>query len=173
MTLAHIPTAEAVEDYEDIEENPIDIAITNISEDMKKCYSLSITVKWFSFIDFLFSTLLAFGNMYFFIPVLLSFSGYWGAKTFDKKYIFIYFLYVLVNNIWRLTLFIDLFSTADPNTKDDYTVNFILIIFCSSLGLWIARIIYKFYEIMKSLTDLELDILRNIRNRRAYYVILW
>ena len=82
MTFAEIPTAFAVEEEEFNESE-----IVNISENMKRCYSLSIAVKWFSWIDFIFSTLIAFGNMYFFIPVFLSFTGYLGAKGFNKKYI--------------------------------------------------------------------------------------
>ena len=174
MTFAEIPTAFAVEE-EEVNDSEIvnGSEIINITENMKRCYSLSITVKWFTFIDFIFSTLIAFGNMYFIIPVFLSFTGYLGAKGFKKKYILIYFFYVLVNNIWRITLFTDLFYNATPEEKGDYTLNFILIILCSILGLWIARIIYRFYLSIAILTDIELDILRNIRNQRDYYVILW
>ena len=174
MTYVDIPTAHAIEDGEEENQEEVDDAeIVNISDNMKKCYSLSITVKWFTFIDFIFSALIAFGNMFFFIPVFLAFTGYLGAKEFKKNYILIYFLYVLSNNIWRVTLYINLFNNADPDTRGDYTVNFILIILCSFLGLWIARIIYSFYRCITILTDAELDLLKNIRNHRDYYIILW
>ena len=168
MTFAEIPTAFAVEEEEFNESE-----IVNISENMKRCYSLSIAVKWFSWIDFIFSTLIAFGNMYFFIPVFLSFTGYLGAKGFNKKYIIIYLFYVIFNNIWRISLFINLFYNAQPDKKGDYTINFILITLCSMLGLWITRIIYRFYISITILTDIEIDILKNIRNARDYYITLW
>ena len=111
--------------------------------------------------------------MYFFIPVFLSFTGYLGAKGFNKKYIIIYLFYVIFNNIWRISLFINIFYNAQPDKKGDYTINFILITLCSMLGLWITRIIYRFYISITILTDIEIDILKNIRNARDYYITLW
>ena len=89
MTIAQIPTAYAVDDDETLESQ-----ITQVSDNVKNCYSLSHTVKWLACTDLIFSMLFAFGNLYFFIPLVFAYTGYIGSKTFNKRYTLTYFFYI-------------------------------------------------------------------------------
>ena len=163
--MAEIPTAHAVED---IERGPMDI-----TDNMKTCYSLSITVKWLTFIDFIFSILYAFGNLYFSIPLLMSAIGYIGARKFYKKYILCYYLYIIIINIIRCIVFMNFFYGLPEDTENIYLFDYTLVVLCTILEFWIAHIIYKFYRFLVLLSDSEIIYLRMIESLQGYYLILW
>ena len=164
MTIAQIPTASVVEDVE--------LGITDIPRKVKICYSLSSTVKCLAYIDFIFSLIFAFGNMYFLIPVMMSVFGYLGAQHFNKTYTLIYFTYIFFINIIRLLLFINAYFTDPIDERTSY-VSFIFLSICTLLEFWISRVIYRFYYSMKDLTLEELYIVKNISDLSNYYTILW
>mgnify|MGYP001205607898 FL=1 len=66
-----------------------------ISDDMIMCYSYSKTVRWLSMIDIVFSCIYALYNPYFFIPILIALSGYYGAKKYQTCPTLTYFIYNL------------------------------------------------------------------------------
>ena len=66
-----------------------------ISADMKKCYSLSRTVKYLATIDFFFAAMYAFFNYYFLIPMMLIYFGYIGAKEYKITYTITYLIYTI------------------------------------------------------------------------------
>ncbi len=164
MTIAQIPTASVVEDVE--------LGITDIPRKVQICYSLSATVKCLAYIDFIFSLLFAFANMYFLIPVMMSVFGYLGAQHFNKIYTLIYFTYIFFINIIRLLLFINAYFTDPIDERPSY-VSFIFLGICTLLEFWISRIIYRFYYSMKNLTLEELDFVKNLSHLSNYYTILW
>ena len=166
MTIAQIPIASVVEDVE--------LGIVEIPKNIKICYSLSITVKWLALIDFLFSSMFAFGNIYFLIPVIMSLFGYLGSQHFNKTYTFIYFTYIFSINIIRVILFLNTyFNHPHDDNEEPPPLSFVFLIICTLLEFWISRIIYRFYYSMKNLTPQELDIIKNIKQLSEYYTILW
>ena len=170
MTLSEIPTAYAIED----EEIGTSVQTTEeISYNVKQCYSLSLTVKWLAWLDVIFSMLYAFGNIYFFIPLLMALTGVIGAKKFDKNYILCYFTYILLINILRFYLFLEFYLELTPDNRGTYSVYFILVILCVFIEFWIARIIYRFYNVMKALSDDDIIFLRLLNSMTDYNVILW
>ena len=166
MTIADIPTAYAVSEDEETGE-------IELSNNITKCYSLSITVKWLAWIDFLFSLLYAFGNLYFTIPIIMSYSGYIGAKNFNKRYTATYFSYICIINILRFTFFLDLFLEKTGVERNNSYVDLSLVSICTFIELWIARIIYRFYRSMNMLSSHEITYLREVTNIQAYYVTMW
>jgi len=166
MTTAEIPTAYAVSEDEETGE-------IELSNNMTKCYSLSITVKWLAWIDFLFSLLYAFGNLYFAIPILISYFGYLGAKNFNKRYTATYLSYICIINVLRFTLFLELFLAKTGGERNNSYVGLSLVTICTFIELWVARIIYRFYISMKMLSSHEITYLREVNTIQEYYVTMW
>jgi len=144
-----------------------------INNDMMMCYSLGKTVKLLSIIDIFFSCIYALYNPYFFIPIFISFSGYYGAKKYYTCPTLTYFLYNFFGNIIRIGYSIYFFSNIDTVQQNNYTFSFILSIFCGLVGLWIARVIYRFYTYMSKLSRGDLEHLRLLQYYRDYRVIIW
>ena len=145
-----------------------------ITDEMKDTYSLSKTTRFLCGIDFVFSFLYAFYNPYFFIPLIISAIGYWGAKNYKLCPIFFYLVYNFVINIARVAVTITYYMHNNDPSLQTYKIIDILItalVFC--LGIWIIRIIYKFYSLVKNLSEEELSTLRNMRRtiivRTIYY----
>ena len=144
-----------------------------LTDNMKKCYSLSITVKYFASIDFLFSLFFAVYNNYFFLPLLLISFGYYGAKDFNLASTIIYFLYTVCINIIRSVVFFDYYYHLNADERGDEMFNFVVLFFCFFIGLWISRIIYSFARLMSKLSEEELIFLRHLKNYRNYVIALW
>uniref|UniRef100_A0A6C0LYP5 Uncharacterized protein n=1 Tax=viral metagenome TaxID=1070528 RepID=A0A6C0LYP5_9ZZZZ len=144
-----------------------------ISENMLMCYSLGKTVKWLSLIDIFFSFIYALYNPYFFITIFIAYNGYYGAKKYYTCPTLTYFIYNFVGNIARIGYSIYLFSLIDSEHQNDFTFSFVFSIFCGIIGLWIARIIYRFYLYMNKLSQEELFQLRILHHHRNYRVIIW
>ena len=66
MTMAEIPTAPPAYNLHDDDPEEEIGQTEEITTDMKKCYSLSRTVKYLATIDLFFATMYAFFNYYFF-----------------------------------------------------------------------------------------------------------
>ena len=145
-----------------------------ITNEMKDAYSLSKTTKLLCGIDFLFSFLYAFYAPYFFIPLVISAIGYWGAKNYKLCPIFFYLVYNFIINIARVAVTITYYlSNNDPTLQMYIIVDILITAIIFFLGLWIMRIIYKFYSLVKNLSEEELNVLRNRRRtivvRTIYY----
>ena len=137
--------------------NDDDAATNHITDEMKDAYSLSKTTKFLCTIDFLFSCFYAFYNPYFFIPVIISAVGYWGAKNYKLCPIFFYLIYNFFINIARVAVTITYYiQTNDPSLQMYKVVDVIVTTLVFLLGLWIMRIIYKFYSLVKNLTQMGL-----------------
>ena len=91
MTDYHVPAETAIPVANAMEECPQ----TFLTDEMKETYSLSKTTKFLCGIDFVFSLIFACYNPYFFIPVIISMFGYWGAKNYKLCPIFFYLIYSL------------------------------------------------------------------------------
>jgi hypothetical protein len=144
-----------------------------INDDMIMCYSLGKTVKWLSLIDIFFSCIYALYNPYFFIPIFIALSGYYGAKKYQTCPTLTYFIYNFIGNIARIGYSIYLFSIIDSSQRNDFTFSFIFSLLCGIIGLWIARVIYRFYTYIHKLSPEDLHYLRLLHYYRNYRVIIW
>jgi hypothetical protein len=153
-----------------------EIPEVSITEDMKTAYSLSRTTKFLCLIDFCFSLMFAFSNPYFFIPVIISLSGWWGAKNYSMCLVFLYLVYTLMTNIARVAFTAAFYS--NPINRKGITdlglgVDIMITVIGFLLGMWICKIIYKFYVSIKDLTSDEINTLKNLRRaivvRRIYF----
>lgn len=138
-----------------------------ITNDMKKTYAYGRTVKILCCIDFFFSLLYATFNWYFFIPLIMSAMGWCGAKYYNMCQIFIYLCYTMVMNIARvastIALYLDSQMSTHIHTRMYIASDILITVISFILGLWICKIIYKFYESIKNLSEEELHTLRNVR----------
>lgn len=165
MSSYHVPTQTSVP----VVATPIannEVQAVTITEDMKTAYSLSKTTKFLCLIDFGFSLIYAFSNPYFLIPVLISLSGWWGAKNYSMCQVFLYLIYTLMTNIARVA-FTGAYYTNPLNRQgiSDFAfgLDIVITIIGFLLGMWICKIIYKFYAAIKDLTDDEISTLKNLR----------
>ena len=174
MTMAQLPTASPAYNIHNEEPDHDDIGIASeVSTDMRNCYSLSKTVKYLALIDFLFSLLYGFYNTYFLIPLIFIGFGYLGAKEYNRQYTAVYLLYTICINIFRSSVFFYAYWKLSPEQKSQNMFDFIIILSCLVIGLWIARIIYRFSYSILQLTQEELFFLRNLGNVRNVRIILW
>ena len=172
MANYHVPVQTSVPVATPVTNEVPEVAVT---EDMKTAYSLSKTTKFLCLIDFAFSLIYAFSNPYFFIPVLISSLGWWGAKTYNMCQVFIYLIYTLLMNVARVAFTAVFYS--DPKNRmciSDFAFSLdIIITFVGfMLGMWICKIIYKFYVSIKNLDNQEIQTLKNLRRTivvRAIY----
>jgi hypothetical protein len=174
MTNYHVPVQTSVP----IVATPVanEIQQVTITEDMKTAYSLSRTTKFLCLIDFCFSFLFAVSNPYFFIPVVISILGWWGAKNYSMCQVFLYLIYTLMTNIARVAFTAVYYS--NPINRQGITdfvigLDILITIIGFLLGMWICKIIYKFYASIKDLTNDEIYTLKNLRKtiivRRIYF----
>jgi len=173
MTMAEIPTAPPAYNLHGNDPEETIGQTEEITIYMKKCYSLSRTVKYLATIDLFFATMYAFFNYYFLIPMILIAFGYIGAKEYKITYTVTYLIYMILINIFRLYVFYKYYYSLDSDGRAHESFDFILVMVCFVIGLWITRIIYRFVSLLKKLSSEELEFLRQLSNNRNYAVILW
>ena len=106
--------------------------------------------------------------------MLISAFGYWGAKNYKLCPIFFYLVYNFVINIARVAVTVTYYvNNNDPSLQMYKIVDILITTLVFLLGVWIMRIIYRFYSSVKNLSEEELYILRNMRRtiivRTIYY----
>ena len=144
-----------------------------ITDNMLVSYNLSKSVIVFAIIDLIFGLLYAFLNNWFFIPIIFALFGYYGAKNYDKCLTFLYASNIFLINISRIIYSTYIYYNLSGNEKQNYIYDFILIMFCGILGLWISKIICKFYSSLNKLTNEEIDILKLVRYLENSKIIYW
>ena len=165
MTNYHVPVQTSVP----IVATPVvanEVQPVTITEDMKTAYSLSRTTKFLCLIDFCFSLIYAFSNPYFFIPVMISLLGWWGAKNYSMCQVFVYLIYTLTMNVARVAFTAAYYSNPiNRSGISDFALGLDILITIVGflLGMWICKIIYKFYASIKDLTTDEIYTLKNLR----------
>jgi|UniRef100_A0A6C0ITT2 hypothetical protein len=129
-----------------------------ISDDMKKAYSYSYTIKWVSGIDIFFALLYSFYNWYWLFFVLCSYAGYHGAKKFKIFQLYFYFTYEVVSVIVKIASLIIMIS--DQTKMDGY--GFTMSILSIIIGIWVSELTSKLIMMMRHMSDEQLNLLRNI-----------
>ena len=145
----------------------------NVTENMLKAYNLGQSVIMFAIIDVFFSILYAVLNYWFFIPILLALCGYYGAKNYNKCLTFIYGGNIFLVNAVRVGYSSYLYYNLSGDDKSQYTYSFVLIVLCGLIGLWIAKIICKFYSSLNKLNENEKNVLKVVRYLENSRIIYW
>ena len=169
-----MPVAHVVSQPYIIEAGPPDqeTSIT-ITDDMVKTYSIARTVKFLAIIDIVFSAIYCFSNPWFIIPLIIAYTGYYGAKTFKENYTFIYASYIIIDAIFKPAIFFWYYATLSNDEKSAHLFNVILIILSFMISMWILDIVYKFFRHMQKLSVEQLEYLRytGVPRRRIMYVL--
>ena len=135
-------------------------------------YNLSKSVKLFTLLDGFFCFIYAVYNPYYFLPLLLTVIGYYGAKNYNKKFTITYLLYCVLNVISKVILWVYIMYYQERLPNYDYT-GFSLFSWLSILcELYISRIICKYYDSLCNLTDSELQSVKNLKYRIAR-IVYW
>ena len=152
-----IPVAEEVGEI--YEEEEIELA-EEISQRVGECDALSRMVQCLTVVDLIITGLFSlFLSKYFIIASLFLPIGYWGAKKFDKYYLFIYFQYVFAINVARIYFTIKIKHNDDQNMKLLYNI---FLTVCAVFGSWLLYALYIFLRKLIKLTEVELKELRYI-----------
>ena len=147
-----------------------------ISDNMIKTYNYRRSVMWFSGIDIFFSAIYCLYQPYFLIPLMIAFTGYYGAKKYNVRLVQCYFLYcVLVNIIGRVAYFFVYYHNLDGQSKQEHAFDFAWIMISTVISIWVCEIIYKFIKYYGKLSEREVIFLKQNANpayvgRRFYYI---
>ena len=136
---------------------PVPVEREVITNDMKKAYSYSYTIKWVSGIDMFFALLYSFYNLYWLFFVFCSYAGYYGAKNFKILQLYFYFLYEVGSVIVKAAL---LSVMTGDNNINGYGV--VMTILSIIVGIWVSELTFKLIRLMRHMTDHQLNLVRNI-----------
>ena len=168
MTNNNMPVAVPVSDeyHATLPATPV---VANLK--MIECYSLRRTVKLLCGINIFFGLLYSIYNPYFIIPALIASFGYYGAEKYNSAIILSYLIYITLDWILKLTLYI-MATAQDPDSTNTTPGWWVLIILSTLIDIWISKIVYKFWHSLKKLPVLErseLKEMENIRHRFVYW----
>ena len=145
-----------------------------LRQEVINTYALGRTIRWLSGFDIFLSFIYCIYNPYFLIPLFLAFSGYYGAKTYKTTYATLYMIYILLNSFTRFGIFMYVLNNLDISERNDHWFDFMLVLISCLISLWVSKIIYMFNKIIKTLTEDELELLRQNRvTTQSRMVILW
>ena len=145
-----------------------------LREEVINTYALGKTIRWLSGFDIVLSFIYCIYNPYFLIPLCLAFSGYYGAKTYNKTYTTLYMVYILLNSFIRFGVFMYIFNNLDISERSQHWFDFMLVLISCLISLWVSKIIYMFNKIVKELTRDELQLLKQDRvTTQSRIVMLW
>ena len=133
-------------------------------EDVVKAYNISRTIKLFAVIDCI---LCGFNAIYywpFLILILLPFMGYYGAKTYNTKFIAGYILYNLLQLILRSTTLI---------YYNLPVFEFVMFTLTIIITIWILELNIKFVGIIHNMIPENLALLRGDYIPSEQYIILF
>ena len=145
-----------------------------VSEDQIKCYSLRKTVMFLCGIDIFFGLLYSFYNPYFIIPTFIAGIGYVGAKKYNSCIVLTYLIYITLDWMAKLGIYISNAIVQDPSTVDPAarTWWWIFIIVSTLVDIWISKIVWKYWRCLREMSVLELAELKT-RQLQKYYYVYW
>tara|TARA_S200000501_G_scaffold377686_1_gene436967 strand:- start:562 stop:1071 length:510 start_codon:yes stop_codon:yes gene_type:complete len=144
--------------------NAIPINTVTPSIKLIHIYNMSKTIKLLALIDICFNIFYSFYHFFYIIPLLMSIFGYYGAQKFNKVYIIIYGIYIIIFNLIKSILLFIYFNTS--------ILDIILSFLCIIIGLCICKLLISFYKYINNLSNEELILLndlKNIKYRFVYY----
>lgn len=125
-------------------------------------YNMSKTIKLLALIDICFNIFYSFFHFFYIIPLIMSIFGYYGAQKFNKVYIIIYGIYIIIFNLIKSILLFIYFNTS--------IFDIILSFICFIIGLFICKLLISFYKLINNLSNEELNLLNNLKNIRYRFV---
>ena len=146
---------------------------TEITEKMIECFSLRETVKILSAIDIFFGLVYSISNIWFIIPALIGFLGYFGAKNYNQTYVLSYFIYITLD--WVIKLWLYIYVTSDPSLNNKYNISTLSLSFAiimTLVDIWISKIVFKFWRCLRNMSVIELQSLKGINNMQ-YRIVYW
>ena len=135
---------------------PIPIQREVITDDMKKAYSYSYTIKWVSGIDMFFALLYSFYNLYWLFFVFCSYAGYYGAKKFKILQLYFYLEYEVTSVFVKIGFVLDMLS----NEINGYGL--IMSVLSIIIGIWVSELTLKLIFGLRKMSEDQLNLLRNI-----------
>lgn len=122
------------------------------------------TVKCLALIDIIFSLFYILLSPFFFISTFIGLifatCGYYGAKYFNKSKVFNYCIFLLIQNIFRIIIFLIYLVSPSYFNYNSVNVETILInIFSIFVNLYINKYIYDFYNLIKIYSQEQLNAL--------------
>jgi len=164
---------EAIDREHDIHFAGTIVSEFQVTEPMIKTFSLGRMVKILSIFDLIFAFVFAIGNAFFFIPIFMPIVGYMGAVYYSKNYTLAYFTYVLGITLFRAIYYIYLYINLSSEEQHNQMQTMTVVLMTTVIELWISKIIYRFYNSIKSLPLLDLTNLRLSKNLNNPRLILW
>ena len=157
-----------------VDPNDITTSQPRVNENMIITYSISRTLKWLTIFDICISFMYCLYNPWFFIPLILAFTGYIGATKYSKVCSAVYMCYILLNSFTRLGIFLYLFSELSRTDKNYHVFDFLLVLIGTIISIWISKIILRFITYIDKLSPEEKQML--VENRigtERRLVVLW
>ena len=166
------PDAEAtiVIDSDDIVTGPQ----PHVNTDMVVTYSISRTLKWLTAFDIFISFIYCLYNPWFFITLMLAFTGYVGSTKYSKWCSATYMCYILLNSFTRLGIFLYLFSELSGTERQYHVFDFLLVLLGTVISIWISKLICRFITYIDKLSPEQKQML--VENRigtERRVVVLW
>lgn len=125
-----------------------------ISDKMLRAYALSHTIRWCAFIDFIMSLLYCFyGNYYFFIPIILSISGWYGAVRYNSYLTGVYLFYIFAYTFAKDYFFFYEFLNSEVKNRHLFLTPMILVCMNTLINIWIMKLIFSFNNIISKFDE--------------------
>jgi len=137
---------------------PVPIEREVITNDMKKAYSYSYTIKWVSGIDMFFALLYSLYNLYWLFFLFCSYAGYYGAKKFKIWQLYFYLSYETISVFIKIGFLTNMFTNGTEMNGYGVIMSILSII----VGIWVSELTFKLIKLMRYMTEEQLDLVRNI-----------
>ena len=132
-------------------------------------YQLSKAVQFISMVDLVFNLLFTFINPMFLVLAMLSSLGYFGAKHYNRKFLWGFFSYQCLIIVLR---FIYPFVFLQDESGSAVAATWIMTLCMMTLEAYLARFTYKFIKAINLLSPEEHLRVLNIREMN-YHHLYW
>ncbi len=141
-----------------------------LTDDMIKCHRLSYTLKCITGTEVLFATFFAlFINYWLFVPLIISLSGYLGAKNYNSSMIFSYGAYLVLGTIGKWVLLV--YNWYEITDKRIYIATSALSM-DTMISVWGMFIVTKLLIMLRRVPVLNLSALKSHANAPETYLVL-
>lgn len=122
------------------------------------------TVKCLALIDIVFSFFYIMVSPFFaisaFLSIIFATCGYYGAKNYNISQVFYYTTFLIIQNIFRILIFLIYLANPSYFNQDKIYVGTVLLnLFSISINVYINYYIHYFYKILKSYSQEQLNAL--------------
>ena len=115
---------------------------------------------------------ISFNNVWFIFPAFLSLVGYYGAKKYNASFILSYFLYITMDWILKLGLFVYLATDPTNQRYNSSGFTWTIVIISTLIDIWISKIVFKFWRSLRNLPIFDLQRLKDMEDIK-YKIVYW